>query len=61
MLKGELCLEANKNTIISKGIIMLKKKKTVLLSIKSFITQQVFIQSFKLDMFWKAEKTEKHI
>lgn len=29
--------------------------------LKSFIIQGVFIQSYKLDMFWKAEKTEKHI
>ena len=59
MLKGELCLEANKDTIIRKGIIMMKK--TVYLSIKSFITQRVFIQSFEIEFFWIAEKTEKYI
>ena len=35
-------------------------EQTVNLLIKSFITQLVFIQSFKLDIFWKAENREKH-
>ena len=58
MLIGELCMKENKDTIISKRKIMWKKK--VELFIKSFITQQFFIQSFKVDMFWKAEETEKY-
>ena len=58
MLKGELCLEANKDAIISKVMIMLKK--SVQLTNKSFITQRVFTQSFKIGMFWNAEKREKY-
>ena len=51
-------MKENKDIIINQMPIMLKN--TEFFAIETLITQWVFIQSFKLDMFWKAEKTEKY-
>ena len=50
-------MKESKDTIINQMPIMLKSMS--FFAIKTFITQWVFIQSFKIDMFWKPEKTEK--
>ena len=52
-------MKENKDTIINQMPIMLKY--TYFFAIKTFITQSVFIQSFKPDMFLKAEVTQKDI
>ena len=49
-------MKENKGTIISKRPIILKK----LVFPNIFIIKWIFIQSLKLDIFWKVEKTEKY-
>ena len=51
-------MKESKDTIINQMPILLENM--TFFAIKTFMTQWIFIQSFKIDMFWKPEKTEKY-